>query len=321
MLPAKPPPSISIFYKAIIWWEGILMSGTFLIMSSVPVYYLSNHFLIRCMLFFCLVLKKFNTRFFQGYRYFNIVLFQYQLIRRWKEILNNSQLTHWFFCVFYFAFHIPSAMTRFGSRNACCANKKETLCFAWFFLSFSSSHSKLVFFMNIIYYMYGGKRNITIWLLMWILYVCTEERNKRLCFESVPLSTISSRLTHHPRPRIMPEMEDTNELILQRIKKLNELRSLGINPYSNTFKVKDSSKTIIENYGSLSTEELEARKIRCTLAGRIVAFRSFGKAAFAHLQDGKGRIQIYVKKEVIGEEAYSIFKNIDIGDFIGRSEE
>ena len=91
-------------------------------------------------------------------------------------------------------------MMRFGSRNACCANKKETLCFAWFFLSFSSSHSKLVFFMNIIYYMYGGKRNITIWLLMWILYVCTEERNKRLCFESVPLSTISSRLTHHPPP-------------------------------------------------------------------------------------------------------------------------
>ena len=124
-------------------------------------------------------------------------------------------------------------------------------------------------------------------------------------------------MTHHPRPRIMPEMEETNELILQRIKKLNELRSLGINPYSNTFKVKDSSKTIIENYGSLSTEELEARKIRCTLAGRIVALRSFGKAAFAHLQDGKGRIQIYVKKEVIGEEAFSIFKNIDIGDFIG----
>src|SRR3989304_5678969 len=115
----------------------------------------------------------------------------------------------------------------------------------------------------------------------------------------------------------MPETEDTNELILQRIKKLNELRSLGINPYSNTFKVKDSSKTIIENYGSLSAEELEARKIRCTLAGRIVAFRSFGKAAFAHLQDGKGRIQIYEKKEVLGEEAYSIFKKVDIGDFIG----
>jgi len=56
-------------------------------------------------------------------------------------------------------------MTRLGSRNACCANKKETLCFAWFFLSFSSSHSKLIFFMDIIYYMYGGKSNIKIWLL------------------------------------------------------------------------------------------------------------------------------------------------------------
>ncbi len=112
-------------------------------------------------------------------------------------------------------------------------------------------------------------------------------------------------------------MEDVNELILQRIKKLKELRSLGINPYSNTFRVNSSTKDIAEKYGALPTEELEAKQYRCAVAGRIVALRSFGKAAFAHLQDNEGKIQIYLKKDVIGEEAYSVFKRVDIGDFIG----
>lgn len=112
-------------------------------------------------------------------------------------------------------------------------------------------------------------------------------------------------------------MEDVNELILQRIKKLKELRSLGINPYSNTFRVNSSTKDIAEKYGVLPPEELEAKQCRCAVAGRIVALRSFGKAAFAHLQDNEGKIQIYLKKDVVGEEAYSIFKRVDIGDFIG----
>ncbi len=115
----------------------------------------------------------------------------------------------------------------------------------------------------------------------------------------------------------MPEMEDVNELILQRIKKLQELRSLGINPYNNTFKASDSSQGIAEKYGTLSAEELAGKQYHCTLAGRIVALRSFGKATFAHIQDNGGRVQVYIKKEVVGEDNYSIFKKIDIGDFIG----
>ncbi len=112
-------------------------------------------------------------------------------------------------------------------------------------------------------------------------------------------------------------MEETNDLIQQRKKKLEELRSLGINPYGNTFKPGDTSQGIIEKYGELTAEELEKKKYLCTIAGRIIALRSFGKAAFSHIQDDKGKIQFYIKKELAGEEAYSIFKKIDIGDYIG----
>ena len=115
----------------------------------------------------------------------------------------------------------------------------------------------------------------------------------------------------------MPTMEDINDLVLQRIKTLKELRSLGINPYRNTYSVSDSSQDITDKYGKLTAEELAAKKHNCSIAGRVVALRSFGKAAFSHIQDHAGRIQIYVKKEIVGEDSYSLFKKIDIGDFIG----
>jgi len=124
-------------------------------------------------------------------------------------------------------------------------------------------------------------------------------------------------LTHQHSTSIMPTMEDINDLVLQRIKTLKELRSLGINPYRNTYSVSDSSQDITDKYGKLTAEELAAKKHNCSIAGRVVALRSFGKAAFSHIQDHAGRIQIYVKKEIVGEDSYSLFKKIDIGDFIG----
>ncbi|MBI5756336.1 MAG: lysine--tRNA ligase [Nitrospirae bacterium] len=112
-------------------------------------------------------------------------------------------------------------------------------------------------------------------------------------------------------------MEDINDLVLQRIRKLKELRSLGINPYSSTYRASNSSQDIAEKYGHLTAEELKTMRYNCSIAGRVVALRSFGKAAFSHIQDQAGRTQIYVKKEVVGEDAYSLFKKIDVGDFIG----
>ena len=115
----------------------------------------------------------------------------------------------------------------------------------------------------------------------------------------------------------MPTMEDINDLVLQRIKTLQELRSIGINPYRNSCSISDSSQDIADKYGQLTAEELVAKRYRCSIAGRVIALRSFGKAAFSHIQDHAGKIQIYIKKEAIGEDTYSLFKKIDIGDFIG----
>src|SRR3989338_382601 len=102
----------------------------------------------------------------------------------------------------------------------------------------------------------------------------------------------------------------------QRKNKLEELKRMGINPYPNDFAVKDTTKEIIDHCGSLDKETLEARNETVRLAGRIMAFRDFGKASFLHIQDRTGRIQIYIRKDLIGEDAYKIFRNFDIGDIV-----
>ena len=97
-------------------------------------------------------------------------------------------------------------------------------------------------------------------------------------------------------------MEELSELLLQRRRKVDTLWEAGINPYPNDFKPLHTSADIAAAYGD--TEQLEASSENLVVAGRILARRSFGKAAFIQLQDRKGRLQIYVKKDEIGEEAF-----------------
>lgn len=111
-------------------------------------------------------------------------------------------------------------------------------------------------------------------------------------------------------------MEEVNELIRERIKKLKTLRDVGIDPYGAPFDVKDRVADILNKYGNTIREELETGSENYTIAGRIVAFRDFGKAAFAHVQDSSGKIQVYFRKDVIGG-GYDILKNFDIGDIVG----
>src|SRR4030066_832762 len=111
-------------------------------------------------------------------------------------------------------------------------------------------------------------------------------------------------------------MEEINELMQERIKKLKQLRDLGIDPYGGVFEVKDKVSDILEKYENISKEELETKNENYTIAGRIIALRSFGKAAFAHVQDASGKIQIYFKKDVLGKD-YDVMKNLDVGDIIG----
>jgi len=113
-------------------------------------------------------------------------------------------------------------------------------------------------------------------------------------------------------------MQETplSELIQQRIKKLENLRNMGIEPYDGVFEPQHSTYEIFNILGNLDKEQLEQNIINTSVAGRIILLRDFGKAAFAHLQDSKGRIQIYFRKDLLGEN-FQLVKNIDIGDIIG----
>lgn len=110
-------------------------------------------------------------------------------------------------------------------------------------------------------------------------------------------------------------MEELSELLLQRRRKVDTLWEAGINPYPNDFKPQHTSADIVATYGD--TDPLEASGDNLVVAGRILARRSFGKAAFIQLQDRKGRLQLYVKKDEIGEEAFANFESFDIGDIVG----
>ncbi|MFH1014771.1 MAG: lysine--tRNA ligase [Nitrospirota bacterium] len=113
-------------------------------------------------------------------------------------------------------------------------------------------------------------------------------------------------------------MEEINELIEQRIKKLDELKALGIEPFGGSFDIKDYAEDLINKHSSTTKEELEASPVKCVIAGRIIMMRDFGKAAFAHVQDSTARIQVYFRKDILNEK-YSVVKKLDIGDIIGIS--
>jgi lysyl-tRNA synthetase class 2 len=112
-------------------------------------------------------------------------------------------------------------------------------------------------------------------------------------------------------------MDETSELVQQRIKKLEALRMEGIDPYPNDFRVTHTSSDLHGTFDSLSDEELKSVEETFYLAGRIMALRDFGKASFIQIQDRKGRIQAYLRKDIVGDAAFQLFKSFDIGDFIG----
>jgi lysyl-tRNA synthetase class 2 len=111
-------------------------------------------------------------------------------------------------------------------------------------------------------------------------------------------------------------LEELNEQVQERIKKLDRLREEHIEPYGGAFPVTGKAADIVREYGPLTKEQLDSENAQCTVAGRIISFRNFGKTAFAHIQDGTGRIQLYFSKNIITDSS-GIFKNLDIGDIIG----
>jgi lysyl-tRNA synthetase, class II len=108
-------------------------------------------------------------------------------------------------------------------------------------------------------------------------------------------------------------MEEDNKLVEERRGKLKALRAAG-QAYPNDFRKKDAAKTLLDSYGVKSKEELEKAGVRATVGGRMMLKRVMGKASFATLQDGSGRIQVYVSNEIPG---YEEFKHWDLGDIVG----
>ncbi|WP_150841610.1 MULTISPECIES: lysine--tRNA ligase [unclassified Clostridium] len=106
-------------------------------------------------------------------------------------------------------------------------------------------------------------------------------------------------------------MQDANEFNVERIKKLNELLSRGINPYPYTFEPNTTSTYITKNFDNIDSEE------RFILSGRIMLLRRMGKVTFLNLRDQNGNIQVYISKNDLGEDAYGVIKLLDVGDIIG----
>ncbi len=104
----------------------------------------------------------------------------------------------------------------------------------------------------------------------------------------------------------------SNDQIQQRRENLEALRALGVEPYPYSYAVTHHADEVIEAF-----DALEASQEQVALAGRLMAIRSHGKSTFAHLADGRGRVQIYLKLNVVGEQSYEVVKLLDLGDWVG----
>src|SRR3972149_6470072 len=114
-------------------------------------------------------------------------------------------------------------------------------------------------------------------------------------------------------------MEDYNELIQQRFKKLAEISAMGKKPYGGRFDVTTTAQALIDTYGNTTKEDLEKNRVEATIAGRVVAMRSFGKACFSHLSSDLGKIQLYFQKNTLGEERFALFQKLEITNSSGAN--
>ncbi len=102
-----------------------------------------------------------------------------------------------------------------------------------------------------------------------------------------------------------------------RRQKMQDLADMGIDPFGQAYQRTSTSGKITEQYENMTKEQLQELDVHVKIAGRIMTKRRQGKAGFMHIQDVDGQIQIYVRKDEVGEEQYEIFKKNDIGDIVG----
>lgn len=118
----------------------------------------------------------------------------------------------------------------------------------------------------------------------------------------------------------MSEQENIKRISDQeqiRIDKMDELKALGVEPFGGRFLPEHHSAALIEQYESVSKEDLAEQAIKVKVAGRIMTKRGKGKAGFMHIQDNDGQIQIYVRKDQLTDIEFQVYEKSDIGDIIG----
>ncbi len=108
-------------------------------------------------------------------------------------------------------------------------------------------------------------------------------------------------------------MPTEKELIDERVKKMQEFRKLGINPYPYKYSPTHTARQVLEKYGAIQIEE---SKDKVCVAGRIVSIRRMGKVTFCHIRDHTGKIQLFLKEDLLGK-GYDLLKLWDIGDWVG----
>ena len=111
---------------------------------------------------------------------------------------------------------------------------------------------------------------------------------------------------------------DENIYELRR-EKLKQIEALGQRAYPNRYDYTHTIPEILASYSDKTAEQLEQNRVQVRVAGRIIANRLMGKAAFAHLQQGGQRLQIYAKKDAVGEKGFELYHLLDLGDHIGAS--
>ncbi|MER2115031.1 MAG: lysine--tRNA ligase [Solibacillus isronensis] len=117
--------------------------------------------------------------------------------------------------------------------------------------------------------------------------------------------------------KYVSNIEELNDQLLVRRQKMTDIRENGMDPFGSRFERTHLSNEVIAENEQFDKEQLEENEVPVSLAGRIMTKRGKGKAGFAHVQDLTGQIQLYVRKDAIGEEAYELFNKADLGDIVG----
>ena len=110
-------------------------------------------------------------------------------------------------------------------------------------------------------------------------------------------------------------MEDEGHLIQERKRKLHELKEKGINPYAARYPKTHYAIDLLKKHDKLKKEAKTKDDVK--IAGRLISLRRMGKVTFAHLMDGTGKIQLYLREDLVGKEQYDLLKKLDVGDIIG----